>query len=48
MDFYSLALSLLGDVADGGALLADDGTHILRGHQQSEGDVSVLVFGGDS
>lgn len=41
---YSLALGLFGDVADGGTLLADDGPHVLGGHQESEGDVSVLVF----
>lgn len=45
---HSLALGLLGDVTDGGALLANDGTHVLCGHQQSERDVSVLMFGGDS
>ena len=44
---HSLALRLLGDVTDGGALFPDDGTHVLGGHQQAQGDVRVLVLGGD-
>ncbi len=44
---YSLALSLLGDVTDGGALLADNGAHILCGDQQPDRDVRVLMFVGD-
>lgn len=43
---YSLALRLLGDVAYGGPLLADDRSDILRGHQQSQRDVSMRRFGG--
>lgn len=42
---HSLALRLLGDVADGGALLADDGADVLRGHQQPQGDVGVRLGG---
>lgn len=38
---YVLASCLLGDVADGGSLLADDGADVLRGYQQSQGDVGV-------
>lgn len=45
---HPLALRLLGDVANGGPLLANDGPHVLCGHQQSEGDVGVLRFGGHS
>lgn len=30
----SLGLGLFCDVADGGTLLANDGTHILSGHQE--------------
>lgn len=41
MGGHSLALRLLGDVADGGPLLADDGSDVLRGHQQPQGDVGV-------
>lgn len=43
---HSLALSLLGDVADGGALFADDGAHILGRYKQTEGYIRVLMFGG--
>lgn len=43
---YVLATGLLGDVADGGSLFADDGADILRGHQQSQGDVGVRRLAG--
>lgn len=43
---YVLASCLLGDVADGGSLLADDGADVLRGHQQSQGDVGVRRLAG--
>ena len=39
-------MCLLGDVADGGPLLADDGPDVLRGHQEPQGDIGVLVLGG--
>lgn len=42
---YSLALRLLGDVANGGSLLADDGSNVLCGYQQSQRDVGVRRFG---
>lgn len=41
----SLGLGLFCDVADGGTLLANDGTHILGGHQEPQGDVHLLLFG---
>lgn len=40
----SLGLCLLGDVPDGGPFLADDSTHILCGHQKTEGNVNWLLF----
>lgn len=43
---HSLALSLLGDVADGGTFFADDGAHILGWHKQTERYISVLMLGG--
>lgn len=43
---HSLARCLLGDVTNGGSLLADDGTDVLCGYQQSQRDVYVLSFGG--
>lgn len=43
---HSLALRLLGDVANGGSLLADDGSNVLCGYQQSQRDVGVRRFGG--
>lgn len=41
----SLGLGLFCDVADGGPLLANDGAHILGGHQEPQGDVHLLLFG---
>lgn len=41
----SLGLGLFRDVADGGSLLANDGTHILGGHQEPQGDVHLLLLG---
>lgn len=43
---YVLASGLLGNVADGGSLLADDGSDVLCGHQQSQGDVGVRRLAG--
>lgn len=43
---HPLALRLLGDVANSSALLADDGSNVLGGHQQSERDVCMGGFGG--
>lgn len=41
---HSLALRLLGDVTDGGPLLADDGSNILCGYQEPQRDVSMWRF----
>lgn len=41
----SLGLGLFCDVADGGPLLANDGTHILGGHQEPKGDIHLLLLG---
>lgn len=46
LDQHSLALRLLGDVADSSSLLADDGSHILCGYQQSQRDVGMWRFAG--
>lgn len=43
---HPLALSLLGDVADGGTLFSNDGAHILGWYKQTERYVSVLMLGG--
>ena len=40
-----LGLGLFRDVADGGTLLADDGTHLLGGHQEPQGDAHLLLLG---
>lgn len=42
---HSLGLSLFCDVSDGGTLLANDGAYILRGHQEPERDVHLLLLG---
>lgn len=42
---HSLALRLLGDVANRRPLLADDGSNVLRGHQQPQRDVGVRRLG---
>ena len=41
----SLGLGLLCDIADGGALLANDGAHVLGGHQKPQRDVHLLLLG---
>ena len=46
LNHHPLALRLLGDVANSGALFADDGSNILCGYQQSERDVGMWGFSG--
>lgn len=41
---YVLASCLLGYVADGSSLLANDGSNVLREYQQSQRDVSMRRF----